>query len=585
MASLIQVRPSKVATGISLHVEGNGDEPSQVLNFMKDKSKVVTIGRKSTQAKHSKESTDDTALFRCPVISRRHAQIIFSECGDVCISDMKSHHGTHILRLGETVSRPVPPDVFISLEDGDIITFGKSVGRDETLVRPMIVRIRMLFSLSSLPASPTTPLSTVAAASPTSAVRAASTGRYGLALSVATDSGSSSDDDSEIEEYSPRASVASCSRFPLLPPAPHMYQSAALGLLGTYLPRIHTVEESHLNSNRFSPIEVSSASPSRSSSVVELQAPSQPDPERNVVGAWPTSVSSSNESTPERLESLLRKDIVPLDFPLYDQVGGQLVGESSVAAAEPFEHFDFAFDRPSEPEAGPVGDTPLSEQQVIQPAPSDDEAVNADRAEEGVIAEVPEHQPASTENRAEELKTIISDFSECMSQDNAVGALGEAKERKDVQVQANDARVKHIVEGTFTITLDCSIGEHPAAAAAMKELRDTMEAERAREQEALKAQLAEAEAFVNEAKALRAELVKPETRVPSILTLKRKRDELDDIDVAMDALVTHVPHECSHGRPIKRQKSLAMRVVSGVAKTTAIAAVGAVVTWSALAFS
>lgn len=167
----------------------------------------------------------------------------------------------------------------------------------------------------------------------------------------------------------------------------------------------------------------------------------------------------------------------------------------------------------------------------------------------------------------------------------------------------------------------------------MKELRATIEAERAHEQEVLNAKLAEAEALVSEAKALtlkQAEMqaqsaavmitepaqmvsifspsrlceayaaqtspVSPAATVQPI-TLKRKRDELEEEDEASSSssvltaanshrcCATAIASELTGGRPVKRRRSMAMRLVSGVAKTTAIAAVGAVATWSVLAFS
>lgn len=91
-------------------------------------------------------------------------------------------------------------------------------------------------------------------------------------------------------------------------------------------------------------------------------------------------------------------------------------------------------------------------------------------------------------------------------------------------------------------------------------------------------------------------------------TLKRKRDEVDDdLDInrrsssrvlAADPTPTGMIDgaggvsaeggSCCGGsnpaaRPVKRRR--AMRIIEGVAKTTAVAAVGAVVAWSALAFS
>ena len=102
-------------------------------------------------------------------------------------------------------------------------------------------------------------------------------------------------------------------------------------------------------------------------------------------------------------------------------------------------------------------------------------------------------------------------------------------------------------------------------AAALQELRA--------EHDALKARCAEAAELVKQAKAF---AMVQQSQIS--LSRKRKHDAtLEDGDQSS--------HECQHVRPIKRKRSLAVRVVSGVAKTTAIAAVGAVATWSALAFS
>lgn len=93
------------------------------------------------------------------------------------------------------------------------------------------------------------------------------------------------------------------------------------------------------------------------------------------------------------------------------------------------------------------------------------------------------------------------------------------------------------------------------------------------------------------------------TRQSAFATLKRKRDETDDDDCDADressplapapSMTTTsdaiVEGESCCGspspvaRPMKRRRVL--RIVEGVAKTTAIAAVGAVAAWSALAFS
>ncbi|KAI0052814.1 hypothetical protein FA95DRAFT_1601510 [Auriscalpium vulgare] len=129
--------------GIQLWSPGSGDEPSQTLYFYKARTNTIMIGRTSSSTA-TKERAGDSATFRCPVISRRHAKIAFHAAGHVYIVDLSSHHGTHVLKQGETVSKMLAPGVPVSLDNGDIITFGKSVGKDDFLVRPVTVHVKLL---------------------------------------------------------------------------------------------------------------------------------------------------------------------------------------------------------------------------------------------------------------------------------------------------------------------------------------------------------------------------------------------------------------------------------------------------------
>lgn len=63
--------------GIMLVIPKSGDEPTQTLRFLKSRSAVVHIGRASSSLVDSDKSPD-TIQFRCPVISRRHAKLMFS---------------------------------------------------------------------------------------------------------------------------------------------------------------------------------------------------------------------------------------------------------------------------------------------------------------------------------------------------------------------------------------------------------------------------------------------------------------------------------------------------------------------------
>lgn len=76
------------ATGITLLVDAHGDEQGESLTFYKSLTRSVYIGRKSGQACPKARTQDvDSALFRCPVISRKHAKITFTDFGNVCFLD------------------------------------------------------------------------------------------------------------------------------------------------------------------------------------------------------------------------------------------------------------------------------------------------------------------------------------------------------------------------------------------------------------------------------------------------------------------------------------------------------------------
>lgn len=68
--------------GITLSVDECGPQPAKTLKFWKSNARFIEIGRRSAQAKGNEDS-ERQALFRCPVISRRHAKITFSEFGNV----------------------------------------------------------------------------------------------------------------------------------------------------------------------------------------------------------------------------------------------------------------------------------------------------------------------------------------------------------------------------------------------------------------------------------------------------------------------------------------------------------------------
>jgi hypothetical protein len=72
----------------------------------------------------------------------------------VYIVDLHSHHGTHLLRRDEIVSRPIVPDVPIALQDGDTLTFGKAVGKDPLCVSPVTANVMLIYDTEAVQSPP-----------------------------------------------------------------------------------------------------------------------------------------------------------------------------------------------------------------------------------------------------------------------------------------------------------------------------------------------------------------------------------------------------------------------------------------------
>ena len=74
--------------GIVLHVEKRGNIDGFSLTFRKANTTVVHIGRRSgfDVDKRSKDQEQSNAMFRCAVVSRKHARIAFSDAGQVHLS-------------------------------------------------------------------------------------------------------------------------------------------------------------------------------------------------------------------------------------------------------------------------------------------------------------------------------------------------------------------------------------------------------------------------------------------------------------------------------------------------------------------
>ncbi|ESK88659.1 hypothetical protein Moror_3062 [Moniliophthora roreri MCA 2997] len=215
---MLSITSAREVTGLALHVEATTNEPARRMVFHRT-TKTIHVGRSpSNTDDSSKRSERDkgNALFKCPVVSRNHAEITFVD-NRVHVTDIGSHHGTHIRKFGGLTSTMLETDVATQVFDGDHITFGKTVGKNHESVKPVVVRVEYLYeTASSFHFSTPSPQTPETSSSPKS-----SSGRYGVYSDSSESSSSSqssdemdissnSDHDSEIEEIPrPASSVLS----------------------------------------------------------------------------------------------------------------------------------------------------------------------------------------------------------------------------------------------------------------------------------------------------------------------------------------------------------------------------------------
>ncbi|KAJ7746900.1 hypothetical protein DFH07DRAFT_831708 [Mycena maculata] len=195
-------------TGVALHIEKSATEEGHGLIFRKSEEPVVHIGRRPGSHSDKSASEAGKAFFTCPVVSRHHAKITFSDSGHVYLCDLDSHHGTHIRKRDEALSKRINPQTPTLLADGDVITFGKSVGSDKGLVRPVVARVDLMYG-SHPPLKPLVVPGSGSAEGKTSLPMRPPSGRYGVYAAASSEASSSSDElaspdshDSDIEEIS-----------------------------------------------------------------------------------------------------------------------------------------------------------------------------------------------------------------------------------------------------------------------------------------------------------------------------------------------------------------------------------------------
>ncbi|KAJ4476467.1 hypothetical protein C8J55DRAFT_119653 [Lentinula edodes] len=190
-------RPSvQAVTGFDLHIEKNGAESGHCMMFRRVNTNTVVVGRKQPQhGSDIYDSDSSSAMFRCPVVSRAHAKFTFSESGLLYVTDTSSHHGTHIRRPTDLTSRQIPTETLVQVHNGDVVVFGKSVGRNNEVVRPIVARVELIFN-NSIPRRPTSITKSTSSSS----------GRYGLRSSDTSEGDSSSSDSSANSNESPSPS-------------------------------------------------------------------------------------------------------------------------------------------------------------------------------------------------------------------------------------------------------------------------------------------------------------------------------------------------------------------------------------------
>ncbi|GJE95253.1 hypothetical protein PsYK624_114360 [Phanerochaete sordida] len=686
--STMRNSPPRDITGIALSVEKYGDEPPQVLTFYKQDTDIILIGRRSSVSTKPQADETDRALFRCPVISRRHARIMFTQYGNVYLSDLSSHHGTHILRPGEKASTMIKADTPSVLADGDTITFGKVVGREDSIVRPIIAKVRLLFGAPASPSSestssqaPTTP------AAPTAALHTSS-GRYGIYTPAMTSSSSDSSESEEVEEISaPSQAARPCAPFTFAfgPRASQAHQMhhvfhtrhahhtqmvpnapGRLSLLRRILPRVGSIgsfEEvtTGHGSSRLSPISVSSVS--RSPSIVEM---SREDVQREQADQQPSRAASPGEDMDLESDapSEYPSKAVPGDIEVvhgFDGLLPILAASSRLCTPEPEHALEMAalVDFPEHQVESDDSDSDLyatpapqraPEPLEFAPAASESEFVEFNSPEgyatplldpmEAILdfSSIPwrfatassrgasplparEQQPFDT--RVERLKDRLAELEQRMLGSSKAGSAEPASDVEAEPAHSEESIAPQEHEAAAKEDVAPMVKSLKEMLQSLDELRKKAEADMTRELDAIRALRAEAEAA---ATAALAHAVAPapdftadednmevDTQSPAATfnALKRKRNALDDeggdapeapsaeIADVLDATVLradlasvgrapacHALFDRLASPPRKRARTVdvARRIAVTVAKTTAIAAVGAVATWSALAY-
>lgn len=626
--------PQQPVTGITLHVDTCGGKLAHSISFFKTRTSHVYIGRKSISDDRSmrKENDDHNAVFACPVVSAKHAKLVLAASGHVYIVDLKSRHGTHVQKQGETVSRTVQPEVETTLTDGDILTFGKAVGQGTSLVSPVTARIEFQHDILDIRDTPPWHLTPADPLSHELRPRKLSSGRYGLNSPISyhpspsseslssSPSGSSneaashSERDSDIEEMT-WDELRSCvslrpdfsadflggSLLGKIPSLGALMQDICHKIADPLdiespqswtLPVIASIDDDapsspdHLpNSRSHSPMELSTPSPS------PPEAPEQPE----VVGAWPESRDESPQPASRRLDESNKVKLPSMCS--FGHMGSLESGPfesfpERLPSLSNFPPFVTGEDEPSIlapiPVLPSVTEVRSDEQQDVGHDDREDLRDSIKTVEARVNALLSsvddiKDRHALTEDDLYDLQHQV-DAMEPES-DRLLSRLEAAEDRlsslSDLQDQVSDLQSRIDVESGDALASPMT--EVKACADALNALVIEMKTLREETEKRVEERIQTIQTAKTEALSVIA------AEVETFKSLKRKHSEIEvtpvpaKVDIAVEAPTVVVAPEL----PIeeRRHKKRPRRIVSSVAQTAAAMAVGAVATWSALAFS
>jgi hypothetical protein len=581
------------------------------MTFQRAQTSAVTIGRKSSTDNRFSRGDDGfgSAGFACQVVSGRHAKLAFSDSGYVYLIDLGSRHGTHILHPGDTVSKMLDPEVATMLSNGDIITFGKTVGKGSYLVPPVTARVELLFGdrseIASITSANTLTRSPVVIPESGPRSRKTSSGRYGLHVpsSLSSPDGSSDDDssskfdhDSDIEEItSPSSNPNPAARHPFAPSLPVFFRGF----------ETHFYDELHDNSFPFGSSMDGLRLPaidrlperSKSNSPMDLASPT-PTP----IGAWPSfeapssSVNKEPESDPKHASVESGHD--EGDQQVEDaKSSGPLFSE---AISSPSRGASVSSGSDSEDTDKPSSHQPSNDESRSPSPPSEFDLQGREKMEKEQEIHDRMMLVSATINRIRETAAKRGSFHPPTDDDRPHGdELSSLADRvADAENLSSNLDERLDVTEDHVSILQEHVNKLQEQADALTPVLQDSTAEAIVE---IKAGVAALNALVTEMKALyedmeaqnaviltaRGAFAEISTEAMTTTSRKRKRSEMeadeasstgfDTVAVQSTAVINNTTDRPSNKR--------AKRIVSTVLHTAAAVTVGAVATWSALAFS